>query len=631
MKRLIIGTAGHIDHGKTTLVRALTGVDTDRLKEEKQRGISIELGFAPFMLPGGQKAAIVDVPGHERFIRHMLAGAFGIDMVVFVIAADEGIMPQTREHLDIIELLGVKQGVVAITKKDLVDEEWLLLMEEEIKEYLAGTALKNSPMIAVSAISGEGIEQLLEEIENMAEQVEEKPVMGQARLPIDRVFTIAGFGTVVTGTLWSGQIKTGESLELMPVQRPVKVRSLQVHGARVTEALAGQRVAVNLQGIEVAEIKRGYLLSTPDYLHPSYRVDTRLRLLSSSKRTLKNWNRIRFHLGTEEALGRVVLLDRDELQPGQESYAQIVMEKAVVCQKGDPFVIRYYSPVATIGGGSIIDPHAPKQKRFREEVLEQLVMKEEGSLYDLILQEMEAAEATFSGSDLARKTGHEEEHIKEELEQLLLDEKVGDLKNGEYMSTRSLEKINDEIVKRLQEYHRQYPLRAGYPREEMRSRFFKSINPRSFNAIIKYLEDRGSINSQNNQLRLAGYSPEPGVKEKHAIEKIQELMDKELFTPPSLEELQQQLELNVEDFGEVVSYLLNQGLLIKLSGDIYFSTQALEEGKKILEEHFGREKELSLATARDLFNTSRRYTLPLLEHYDKTRFTRRIGDIRVKA
>jgi selenocysteine-specific elongation factor len=631
MKRLIIGTAGHIDHGKTTLVRALTGVNTDRLKEEKQRGISIELGFAPFMLPSGHKAAIVDVPGHERFIRHMLAGAFGIDMVVFVIAADEGIMPQTREHLDIIELLGVKQGVVAITKKDLVDEEWLMLMEEEIKEYLAGTALKNSPMIAVSAVSGEGIKQLLEEIEKIAAQVEEKPVLGQARLPIDRVFTIAGFGTVVTGTLWSGQIKTGESLELMPVQRPVKIRSLQVHGARVTEALAGQRVAVNLQGIEVAEIKRGYLLSTPDYLHPSYRVDTRLRLLSSSKRTLKNWNRIRFHLGTEEALGRVVLLDRDELQPGQESYAQIVMEKPVVCQKGDPFVIRYYSPVTTIGGGNIIDPHAPKQKRFREEVLEQLVMKEEGSLYDLILQEMEAAEATFTSSDLARKTGHEEEHIKEELEQLLLDEKVGDLKNGEYMSTRSLEKINDEIGNRLQEYHRQYPLRGGYPREEMRSRFFKSINTRSFNAIIKYLEDRGSINSRNNQLRLAGYSPEPGVKEKRAIEKIQEMMDKELFTPPSLEELEQQLELNGEDFSEIISYLLNQGLLIKLSGDIYFSTQALEEGKKILEEHFGREKELSLATARDLFNTSRRYTLPLLEHYDKTRFTRRIGDIRVKA
>lgn len=631
MKRLIIGTAGHIDHGKTTLVQALTGVNTDRLKEEKQRGISIELGFAPFVLPGGEKAAIVDVPGHERFIRHMLAGAFGIDMVVLVIAADEGIMPQTREHLDIIELLGVKQGVVALTKKDLVDEEWLMLMEEEIKEYLAGTVLKNSPMVAVSAASGEGIEQLLEEIENIAGQVEEKPVFGQARLPIDRVFTVAGFGTVVTGTLWSGQIKTGESLELMPVQRLVKIRSLQVHSSKVTEAFAGQRVAVNLPGIEVAEIKRGYLLSSPEYLKPSYRLDARLRLLSSSKRTLKNWNRIRFHLGTEEALGRVVLLDRDELQPGQESYAQIVLEKAIVGQKGDPFVIRYYSPVTTIGGGSIIDPQAPKQKRYREEVLEQLVMKEEGSLYDLILQEMESALLTFTISELLRKTGYEEEDIKEELELLLADEKVGDLKNGEYMSSQGLNKISEEIIKKLRLYQRQYPLRAGYPREEMRSRYFQGINTRSFNAIMKYLEEMGSIRSQEKEISLAAYNPEPGEKEKLAIDKIQETMDKELFSPPSLEELKAISKLDEGDFNEIISYLLRQGFLIKLPGDMYFSAMALEEGKKILIEYFSREEELSLAAARDLFNTSRRYTLPLMEHYDKSRFTRRIGDIRVKA
>ncbi len=631
MKRLIVGTAGHIDHGKTTLVKALTGVDTDRLKEEKQRGISIELGFAPFLLPSGSKAAIVDVPGHERFIRHMLAGAFGIDMVVLVVAADEGIMPQTREHLDIIELLGVKEGVVAITKKDLVDEEWLLLMEEEIKEGLIGTPLENSPILAVSAVSGEGIKELLEEIEKMAARVEEKPMQGQARLPIDRVFTMAGFGTVVTGTLWSGQIKTGESLELMPWQRPVKVRSLQVHGERVTEALAGQRVAVNLQGIEVAEIKRGYLLSATGYLSPSYRVDTRLRLLPSSKRTLRNWNRVRFHLGTEEALGRVVLLDRDELPPGQESYAQIVMEKPIVCQKGDPFVIRYYSPVTTIGGGIIIDPVAPKQKRFREEVLEQLVLKEEGSPYDQILQELEEAEMGFTVADLARKTGYGEEQVKEELELLILDEKAGDLKNGEYMSSQSLKKVREKIARHLQEYHRRYPLREGYPREEMRSRFFKNINNRSFNALIKYLEDSGEINNRSNQLQLSDFLPEPGEKEQRALEKIQRMMEGEPFAPPSIEELQTESGLSAEDFAEVLSYLYNQGTLIKLSGDTVFMAQALEEGKEILGKHFEQEKELSLGTARDLFGTSRRYTLPLLEHYDRVRFTRRVGDIRVKA
>lgn len=324
MKRLVIGTAGHIDHGKTTLVKAMTGIETDRLKEEKQRGISIELGFAPFTLPSGQRAAIVDMPGHERFIRHMVAGAFGVDMVILTIAADEGVMPQTREHMDIIELLNVDKGIVAITKKDLVDEEWLMLVEDDIRQYLAGSILKDAPIIPVSAVTGEGIDELVSAIESMAETVHEKPAFGHARLPIDRVFTISGFGTVVTGTLWSGQIQVGDTLELMPVQRPVKVRTLQVHNEKVPAAYAGQRVAVNLQGIEVADIKRGYLLATSGFLAPSYRIDARIRLLQSSPRTLQNWHRIRFHLGTDEALGRVVLLDREEINPGEEAYAQML-------------------------------------------------------------------------------------------------------------------------------------------------------------------------------------------------------------------------------------------------------------------------------------------------------------------
>jgi selenocysteine-specific elongation factor len=291
MKRFIIGTAGHIDHGKTTLVKAMTGIDTDRLKEEKQRGISIELGFAPFTLPSGQKAAIVDMPGHERFIRHMLAGAFGIDIVLLTIAADEGIMPQTREHLDIIELLGVKKGIVVITKKDLVEEEWLIMVEEEVREYVKSTILKDAPIVSVSAVSKEGIADLLNLLEKLAGEVQERPIFGQARLPIDRVFTISGFGTVATGTLWSGQLQVGEMVELMPVQQEVKIRNLQVHGEKVNTAYAGQRVAVNLQGIEVSDIKRGYLLATPGYLTPSYRINTRLHLLNSSKRILQNWNR----------------------------------------------------------------------------------------------------------------------------------------------------------------------------------------------------------------------------------------------------------------------------------------------------------------------------------------------------
>ncbi len=634
MKRVIIGTAGHIDHGKTTLVKALTGIETDRLKEEKQRGISIELGFAPFNLPGGQKAAIVDVPGHERFIRHMLAGAFGIDMVLFTIAADEGVMPQTREHMDIIELLGVDKGVIVITKKDMVDEEWLMLVEEEIREYADKGILKGCPIRAVSGITKEGIPELLQTIEEVAAEVVEKPVFGQARLPIDRVFSIAGFGTVVTGTLWSGQINVGDTLELMPVQRNVKIRTLQVHNEKVPTAYAGQRVAVNLQGIEVADIKRGYLLASSGYLEPSYRVNTRLRLLSSSSRTLKNWNRIRFHLGTDETLGRVVLLDRDELLPGDEAYAQIVMEKPVVAYKGDPFVIRYYSPVNTIGGGSIIDPNAPRQKRFREDVLNDLAVKEEGSLYDIVLHELESSgQEPLTIQEMVRRTGSVEESIKEEIQQLLEDEKVVDVtgKGSYYFSSQGLAHIAASMTATIQEFLKKYPLRQGYPKEDMRSRLFNNLNPKVFTSLLKYFEDNGQVLIKSNLISPPAYQPQPGEKEQRIIEQINRSMLENLFTPPVLDEIEAVKGLSEAELNEIISYLTDQGAIIKLSENMYFAQSAIETGKELLEDYFAREQELSLATARDLFNTSRKYALPLVEYYDRIRFTRRVGDLRVKG
>lgn len=632
MKRLIIGTAGHIDHGKTTLVKRLTGVETDRLKEEKQRGISIELGFAPFTLPGGQKAAIVDVPGHERFIRHMLAGAFGIDMVLFTIAADEGIMPQTMEHADIIELLGVDKGVIVITKMDMVDEEWLMLVEDEVREYINTGILKGAPIAAVSAVTGEGIPELLDTIEKVAAAVEEKPILGHARLPIDRVFTVAGFGTVVTGTLWSGQIKLGDTLELMPVQKMVKVRTLQVHNEKVTTAYAGQRVAVNLQGIEVADIKRGYLLAESGYLTPSYRVDTKLRLLSSSKRTLKNWNRIRFHLGTDEALGRVVLLDRDELLAGEEAFVQIVMEKPIVAYKGDPFVIRYYSPVDTIGGGTIIDPNAPRQKRFREDVLNDLAVKEEGSLYDVVLHELENTNQVLSLADLVKKTGSPEDRIVEELEHLLVDEKIVDIsgKGSYYLSNQGLELIYEQMANTITQYQNKYPLRAGYPKEDMRSRLFAKFNPKVFNAVIKYLEETGRVAGKNNLVCIPGTQSTPGEKEKKTISLINTIMKDRRFNPPGFDEISTITGLPEADLLEIIAYLIDQGDLVKINEGIYFSKNAIEEGQTLLNEYFSRESELTLATARDIFNTSRKYALPLIEYYDRMRFTRRVGDIRVK-
>lgn len=631
MKRLVIGTAGHIDHGKTTLVRAMTGIETDRLKEEKQRGISIELGFAPFTLPSGQKAAIVDMPGHERFIRHMVAGAFGVDMVIFTIAGDEGIMPQTREHMDIIELLKVDKGIVAITKTDLVDEEWLMLVEDEVRQFIDQTILKGSPIIPVSAVTGQGIDQLIATIEDLAETVTEKPVFGHVRLPIDRVFTISGFGTVVTGTLWSGQIHVGDTLELMPVQRAVKVRTLQVHNEKVSTAYAGQRVAVNLQGIEVADIRRGDLLASQGFLSPSFRLDVRLRLLHSSPRILKNWNRVRFHLGTDEALGRVVLLDRDELIPGEEAFAQIVLEKPIVGYKGDLFIIRYYSPIHTIGGGTIIDANAAKQKRFKEDVLDQLATKEEGSLYDVLLQEMHSRpEEPVTIAQLVKKTGARDEEVKEEILQLVEDEQIKDLHNQEYISTRGLASMASKMADTLTKYQQRYPLRPGYPKEDMRSRVFAGMSSKSFNAVLKQMEESGQIASGNNLLSLPGFKPQPDEKTQILLQRLMAVMKERKFTPPSPEDLRKELGMDEGAFNEALAYLVNQDQLVKINAETYFSAEAIEEGKRRLENFFSHEKELTLAAARDLLDTSRKYALPLVEYYDKIRFTRRVGDVRIK-
>ncbi|HZK42868.1 MAG TPA: selenocysteine-specific translation elongation factor [Syntrophomonadaceae bacterium] len=631
MKRIVIGTAGHIDHGKTTLVKALTGIETDRLKEEQQRGISIELGFAPFVLPSGQNSAIVDMPGHEKFIKHMLAGAFGIDLVILTIAADEGIMPQTREHIDIIELLGIDNGVIVITKKDLVDEEWLMLMEEEIKEYMAKTILKDAPVISVSAVKKQNIDELINLIEELTLDIPEKPAFGHARMPIDRKFTVAGFGTVVTGTLWSGQFSVGDILQLMPAEKEVKIRTLQVHNDKVSTAHAGRRVAVNLQGIELSEINRGDWLATPGFLHATYRVDAKFRLINSTSRVISNWNRIRFHLGTDEALGRIILLDRDELVAGDEAYVQIVLEKPIVCYKGDPFVVRYYSPVTTIGGGTIIDSNAPKQKRFRDEVLEQLAMKEEGSLAEVLTHEMESNPyQVFHMEELTKRTGNTTELVKDELENLRKTEKVVEITKEEFISTFGLDLINDTIIQTLKSYHDKYPLRTGYPKEDMRSRFFATINRKSFNYILKHFENNATIVSRNNLLSLAEHKPIPSEPQRKVIKTIVNQLGATPFTPPALTEIKEKLVVSDDDFSEIISHLISEDIIVKLSQDIFFTKSAIEEGKNVLIEYFSKERELTLATTRDMFKTTRKYALPLLEYYDQIRFTKRIGDIRVK-
>ncbi|MGI6488322.1 MAG: selenocysteine-specific translation elongation factor [Syntrophomonadaceae bacterium] len=633
MNRVIIGTAGHIDHGKTTLVKALTGLDTDRLKEEKQRGISIELGFAPITFPNGQKAAIVDVPGHERFVRHMLAGASGIDLVMLVIAADEGVMPQTREHLAIIELLGVDRGVVAITKKDMVEEDWLMLIEEEVREHLGHTVLKDAPIAAVSAATGEGIPELLKILQEMAGGVVEKPPQGQARLPIDRVFTITGFGTVVTGTLWSGELKVGDTLELLPIARQVRIRNLEVHDQKVDIAQAGQRVAVNLQGVEVADIERGYVLASPGYLTPSFRLDVSLRLLSTSPRSIKHWARIRFHLGTDENLGRVILLEREELMPGEETYAQIVMEKPVVASKDDRFVVRFYSPITTIGGGHVIDPNPSRQKRFDEEALARLAVMEEGTLADVILQELQDRVELYSLQELVRSLGVDEEQVRGELAELLDQGEVYsfEVEGKEYLVGRlGIEAVESNLKDVLQAYHKKFPLRRGYPREELRSRHLKGYPPKAAGAFLRVLQNRGSLTAGVNHVALPGHRPHPDQRQQQLLDYMIKEFSRQPFAPPGLKEIAEKLQLDPEELGELVSYLLESEILVKAAENAYFLSEAIERGKQLLQDYFAEQKELTLGEARDIFKSSRRYTLPLMEYYDRIRFTKRLGDIRVR-
>ena len=634
MKRLIIGTAGHIDHGKTALVRAMTGLDTDRLKEEKKRGISIELGFAPLTLPSGQRAGIVDVPGHERFVRQMLAGAFGMDLVLLIVAADEGIMPQTREHLDIIRLLGINQGIVVITKKDLVDEEWLMMVEDDIKEYLATTELKEWPIITVSSTEGAGIPELLRLIEELSAQVQEKSALGQVRLPIDRVFSMTGFGTVVTGTLWSGRIRLNDSLQILPQEIPVRVRTLHVHNQKVEEALAGQRVAVNLQGVDTSDIHRGNVLAAPGFLSPTYRISGNLRLLKYSPRPLKNWTRVRFHLGTDECLGRVVLLEHDELQPGEHGYVQIVMEEPVVCTRGDRFVIRFYSPVTTIGGGVVIDPHPPKQKRFNEAVLEEMAVKEEGDLEEVVLQELNKyPDRIISVDDLAAAINHNPVETRDVLKILCEQGLIEQLKvenHDLYLSSLGVDYSIQNINRMLEDWHKKYPLRPGFPREELRSRYFKQYPVKVFNALISLLEAKGVLSADSKYIRLPGQSIEPDRDAVKAIKRVMEMLDKNPLAPPGLKEIQEEIADSPYDPAEIIAYLEESGQIVKVAEGVYYSRTGVDLAWSRLNEHFDEKRELSLAEARDMWETSRKYTLPLLEYFDRIKYTKRIGDNRIR-
>jgi len=633
MKHFIIGTAGHVDHGKTVLVRALTGIDTDRLKEEKERGISIELGFAPFKLPNGTLAGVVDVPGHERFIKNMLAGVGGIDMVLLVVAADEGIMPQTEEHLEIIDLLQIPEGIIVITKIDLVEEDWLELVKEEVLELVRGTVLENAPVAGVSAVTGQGIPELIELVQQVSEKLSDRPAIGQARLPIDRVFTVTGFGTVVTGTLVEGNLRVGDTVEIMPRQREGRVRGLQVHGQKVEAAGPGQRVAVNVAGIEHEQIERGSVLSLPKAIVPSHRLDIRLKLLPSAAKPLANRARVRVHLGTVEILARVTLLEGDELEPGSSGFAQLECEGPLAAARGDRLVLRSYSPMRTIGGGKVIDPSPPKRKRLNPEVIENLRTKEKGSPEELLKQLMiDPKQLLFTGAELVKGLGTDENVAMSSLENLVALGDVRLLKSDSktyYILSAVFDQKAGDLINTLENYHRQYPLRPGISKEEIRSRHFSGLTSKLFNVLMELYQAEGIAAIVGENAALAGFNPAPGPALEKTFQAIEEKYMTGDFQTPGWDEITVQFKLSPAQAEEILGYFVNSRILIKLEDNVLVSRKNLDRAKELVTEFLRQNKEMSLGEARDLLKTSRKFALPIMSYLDQERITRRVDDKRV--
>ena len=632
MKRVVLGTAGHIDHGKTTLIKALTGVDCDRLKEEKERGITIELGFTSLTLPGGQEISIVDVPGHEKFVRHMVAGATGIDLVALVIAADEGIMPQTREHLDICRLLRVKKGLVALTKMDLVEKDWLDLVKEETRDFVKGTFLEGAAILPLSSLTGEGIPALLAEIERLAREVEERSAEGLLRLPIDRVFTMKGFGTVVTGTIVSGKVSVGDTLEVLPKSLEAKVRGIQTHGKPVESATAGLRTGINLQGLEKAVIDRGDVLVQSQTLKPTLLVDGIFQLLPGAPKPLKNRTRVRLHVGTVEALGRVVLLDREEVLSGEEAYLQIRVEEPIVALPGDRFVLRSYSPVFTIGGGEILDAFPLRRKRLTAEAREELTILERGSPEEKLAWRLfNAGPAGLSLAEMLMRSNLPPSKLKAVVGSLTSSGRIllYDPERQRYIHSGVAADLKRFAVEFLQEFHRQNPLQAGAGKEELKSKLPPQADLRLFNYLLSALISEKKIAAEKETLRLAAHKISLKEEEKELHQKMAALYRRGGLQPPTVKEVAAELRVSENELKPVLQLLTKEGTLVKVKEDLYFPRPALENLEQKTAAFLQEHKELTPVQFKEISQVSRKFAIPLLEYFDGKKLTMRVGDKRV--
>lgn len=632
MKNLIIGTAGHIDHGKTTLIKALTGRDTDRWEEEKRRGITIDLGFTYFDLPDGNKAGIIDVPGHEKFIKNMLAGVIGMDLVLLVIAADEGMMPQTIEHLNILNLLGVKKGIVVLTKYDLIDPEWLELVKEDIREGLKETFLENAPMVEVSSKTGYGLDNLVNSIVKQTEtELEERNVNTIPRLPIDRVFSITGFGTVITGTLISGTLKKGDEVEIYPVNKISKIRNIQVHSQDAERAYAGQRTAINLSNIKKTDIYRGCVIAPVNSMKNTMMLDVKLNLLKNSRRIVENRSRLHLYTGTSEILCRVVLLDRDELSPGESCYAQLRLEEEIAVRRGDKFIVRFYSPMETVGGGEILEPVPLKKKRFDDKLIEELKVKEKGSNTDVIEKIIrENSKNVPTVADIAKITALSEEEIKNSVEILEEEEKITSftLKNDKYLWHNTYEReIEENIEKYLYDYHEKNKYSKGAKKSEIKSKYLAKMKQNVFDMAVSSFIEKGLIKQDGEFISLPYFQIEYDEEYKKYEQNILKTLKEANFEFVKQEELVSKLDFNKSE--EIIALMVDNKMMVKISDGCITTYEIYNRAKELLIEYIKKNSKITAAEYRDVLNTNRKNAINLLEHFDMQKVTKRVGNDRV--
>ena len=625
MKNVILGTAGHIDHGKTTLIKALTGRETDNLKEEKQRGISINLGFTYFDLPSKKRVGIVDVPGHEKFIKNMLAGACGIDIVLLVIAADEGVMPQTIEHLDILNYLDVKKGIIVLTKCDLVDEEFIELVKDDVREKTKGLFIEGAPIVEVDSVSRRGLDELVQKIDEISEDIEEKKTDAPSRMSIDRVFSLKGFGTIVTGTLIEGKISVDDEMTIYPSEKKVKVRNLQVHGCDVKTAYAGQRTAINLSNIKVSEIQRGDVIAQTGSVEESMMIDVNISLVEHCKKSLKHWDRIRIFHGTKQILCRIVPLNEDEIQYGESGYAQLRLEEKIVAKKGDRFIIRSYSPMDTIGGGVIIDTAPKKHKIYDESVIEALKIKEKGELKDILEEYLKLNLSNYiTLKELVSYTGEKEEYVKEGLNALIDENKVFCV-NKYYLHISHYQKLKEKVIEILTKYHKQYRLRNGILKEELRSKVDNSLKVKDMDVILNKMVEEKDIKVQDNL--VSNYDFEVKFNQKQLSIK-KEIEDKSRKN--GLSSLMTKDDIcNKNKFYEEVLEALTGETIQKLDDAYYIDKKVYENVKKDLLEYLNKNKEITVAQFRDITKSNRKISIVMLEHFDRNRITKRVEDKRI--